>query len=408
MTDMLTPPDATELTLVAPEPVKPVETAAVPGMLPAISAERELKIGDRAKEFVKDLATVNPNAPEFIQKLADIQSLAQKEVTRSGNGTSRLLERKSTSMAGSKKSGGDASQKVAGTLSTLRSTVEDLVPNAADFTVGKKILGFIPGGNKVRKYFQRYETAQVQLDTIVKNLLSGQDELMKDNASLQQEKEDLWENMGALNEYVVLAQKIDEEVSHEIERLRNAGNVEAARTMESDMLFAIRQRRQDLMTQLAVSVQGYMAMELVRKNNVELIKGVDRARTTTIYALKTAIVVAQALDTQKLVLDQIDAVNSATNKTIEQTSIMLRQQTGRVHEQAANSGVTVATLERAFENIFATMDEIDTFKQRAVVSMDTTLDGLGNVLQKASGQLDRARALEAAETGAGRQQSITK
>jgi uncharacterized protein YaaN involved in tellurite resistance len=242
----------------------------------------------------------------------------------------------------------------------------------------------------------------------VKNLLSGQDELMKDNASLQQEKEDLWENMGALNEYVVLAQKIDEEVSHEIERLRNAGNVEAARTMESDMLFAIRQRRQDLMTQLAVSVQGYMAMELVRKNNVELIKGVDRARTTTIYALKTAIVVAQALDTQKLVLDQIDAVNSATNKTIEQTSIMLRQQTGRVHEQAANSGVTVATLERAFENIFATMDEIDTFKQRAVVSMDTTLDGLGNVLQKASGQLDRARALEAAETGASRQQSITK
>ena len=408
MTDMLTPPNATELTLVAPEPVKPVETAAVAGMLPGITKERDLEIGNRAKGFVKDLATVNPNSPEFVQKLADIQSLAQKEVTRSGNGTSRLLERKSTSMAGSKKSGGDASQKVAGTLSTLRSTVEDLVPNAADFTVGKKILGFIPGGNKVRKYFQRYETAQVQLDTIVKNLLSGQDELMKDNASLQQEKEDLWENMGALNEYVVLAQKIDEEVSQEIERLRNAGNVEAARTMESDMLFAIRQRRQDLMTQLAVSVQGYMAMELVRKNNVELIKGVDRARTTTIYALKTAIVVAQALDTQKLVLDQIDAVNSATNKTIEQTSIMLRQQTGRVHEQAANSGVTVATLERAFENIFATMDEIDTFKQRAVVSMDTTLDGLGNVLQQASGQLDRARALESAESGASRQQSITK
>ena len=35
------------------------------------------------------------------------------------------------------------------------------------------------------------------------------------------------------------------------------------------------------MTQMAVSVQGYMALDLVRKNNLELIKGVDRAQTTT-------------------------------------------------------------------------------------------------------------------------------
>jgi uncharacterized protein YaaN involved in tellurite resistance len=188
-------------------------------------------------------------------------------------------------------------------------------------------------------------------------------------------------------------------VSNEVVRLRQAGNVEGANAMETDMLFAIRQRRQDLMTQLAVSVQGYMAMELVRKNNVELIRGVDRARTTTIYALKTAIVVAQALDTQKLVLDQIDAVNEATNRTIEQTSIMLRQQTGRIHEQAVNSGVAVATLEKAFDNIFATMDEIETFKTKANATMALTIDGLSTQLERAKPQLERARALEASEAG---------
>ncbi len=36
-------------------------------------------------------------------------------------------------------------------------------------------------------------------------------------------------------------------------------------------------RSQDLLTQLAVSVQGYLALDLIRRNNVELIKGVDRA-----------------------------------------------------------------------------------------------------------------------------------
>ncbi len=45
------------------------------------------------------------------------------------------------------------------------------------------------------------------------------------------------------------------------------------------------------MTQLAVAVQGYMALDLIRRNNLELIRGVDRAQTTTVAALRTAVIV---------------------------------------------------------------------------------------------------------------------
>jgi hypothetical protein len=45
---------------------------------------------------------------------------------------------------------------------------------------------------------------------------------------------------------------------------------------------------------MAVTVQGYLALDLVKKNNVELVKGVDRASTTTVGALRTAVTVAQA------------------------------------------------------------------------------------------------------------------
>ena len=38
-----------------------------------------------------------------------------------------------------------------------------------------------------------------------------------------------------------------------------------------------------------------LALDLVRRNNVELVKGVDRAQTTTVSALRTAVVVAQAI-----------------------------------------------------------------------------------------------------------------
>lgn len=391
----LQPPSETEqevLTLEVSPPVQAVPEEKAGGMVPAVEKGRELEIGNQAKGFVVELSKLNPNSPEFVEKLTDIQNLAQAEIVQTGLGTSRLLERK----AGSN----DATTRVTSSLTDLRSTVAELTPNAADLTGPKKILGFIPGGKRIRRYFHKYETAQQQLDNIVKSLLAGQDEIMKDNAAIQQEKVALWEAMGALNEYIVLAEKLDGELVSEIERLRQAGNVEAANTMDSDMLFAVRQRRQDLMTQLAVSVQGYMVLELTRKNNVELIKGVDRARTTTIYALRTAVIAAQALDTQALVLDQIDAVNEVTNKTIEQTALMLRQQTARIHEQATNSGVAVETLTKAFDNIYATMDEIDAFKQKANATMATTIDALSTQLERAKPQLERAKALEASENKA--------
>src|SRR3546814_15572721 len=79
-----------------------------------------------------------------------------------------------------------------------------------------------------------------------------------------------------------------------------------------------------------------MALDLVKKNNVELVKGVDRASTTTVSALRTAVTVAQALTNQKLVLEQITALNATTATIIDSTGEMLKNQTSRIHEQAAS------------------------------------------------------------------------
>ena len=128
------------------------------------------------------------------------------------------------------------------------------------------------------------------------------------------------------------------------------------------MLFYARQKHQDLLTQLAVSIQGYLAIDLVKKNNLELIKGVDRATTTTIAALRTAVIVAQALANQKLVLDQIDALNTTTSKLIESTSQLLATQSVEINKQAASSTVSIDSLKAAFANVYQSMDAIDTFK----------------------------------------------
>ena len=143
---------------------------------------------------------------------------------------------------------------------------------------------------------------------------------------------------GRLRQYIYMGQQLDAKLVERIATVE-ATDPERATALKQDLLFYVRQKLQDLTTQLAVGVQGYLALDLVRKNNLELIKGVDRATTTTVSALRTAVIVAQALADQKLVLDQITALNATTENLIVSTSQMLREQSGRINEQAVSATV---------------------------------------------------------------------
>ena len=175
----------------------------------------------------------------------------------------------------------------------------------------------------------------------------------------------------------------------------DATDPEKARVVREEMLFYARQKVTDLLTQLAVNIQGYLALDMIRKNNLELTKGVDRATTTTVSALRTAVIVAQALANQKLVLDQIGALNATTGNLIATTSELLREQTGQIHQQAASGTIEIAKLQQAFANIYQTMDAIADFKSKALLAMQTTVTTLSDEVAKSKTYLDRVRSQEA-------------
>ncbi|MEX5637562.1 toxic anion resistance protein [Parafrankia sp. FMc2] len=382
------------LELVPPQPVAVVADDQVDSMVPLDEATRA-QLRERAAAFADDLAAQDPRSPAFQDKINDIVRMGEREIVASARVSSRMLDRPAAALRAGRggRGGADAQTRVAGTLLELRQTVTDLDPAKADLKGGRKLLGMMPLGNRISRYFQRYQSAQKQLDAIIGALDSGQDELRKDNAAIEHEKATLWAAMGKITEYATLARALDAAVAARIDRVR-ATDPAAADALTSDALFPIRQRQQDLLTQLAVSVQGYLALDLVRKNNIELIKGVDRAQSTTVAALRTAVIVAQALANQKLVLDQITALNATTSNMIMSTSELLRQQSGRIQEQAASSTVDVETLQKAFDNVFATMDAIDTYKVKAVESIATTVTALEAQVVRSRAYLERAQAGE--------------
>jgi uncharacterized protein YaaN involved in tellurite resistance len=392
----LTPPAPAEgLALTPPAAPAAVATTSAPRMAPAIAEAALPGLDAKVDNYIATLMAADAKSPEFAAKTNDVRTMGDKEMRDAADTSNRLLK---VPVRAINEGGLSNGSKVGATLVELRRTVEDLDPKDASGV--KKILGMIPFGNKMRDYFQRYQSAQSHLNAIIQALYDGQDELRRDNAALNTEKQSLWTTMGQLNQYIYVAERLDSKLSATIAEL-DATDPQRAKALREDVLFYVRQKHQDLLTQLAVSIQGYLAMDIVIKNNLELIKGVDRATTTTVSALRTAVIVAQALANQKLVLDQITALNSTTSRMIESTSEMLKENSIAIQSGAANATIGLPELQKAFENIYATMDAIDTYKVAALDTMAATIGTLQVETAKAQNYLDRANAKGTHDVGAG-------
>ena len=385
------------LVLEAPAPVAAVAPTQATNAVPISAADRA-KLDAMVASYVDAVSKLDTHSQAFTDKVKDIGKLGDDDIRASASVSNRLLDKPLAAM----QSGGlTETSAVSKSLMNLRHQVEDLDPSKqGDLLSPHKLLGLIPfgAGDRLRHYFDKYRSSQHQIDSIINALYNGQDELQRDNAAIEQEKVNLWTVMGRLRQYSYLAQSLDTALTSAITTIE-ATDPERAKVLKEDMLFSVRQKNQDLLTQLAVSVQGYLALDVIRRNNLELIKGVQRATTTTISALRTAVIVASALVDQKLVLDQISALNTTTSDLIESTSEMLHQQSGAIHEQAASATVDLAKLQAAFINIYATMDEIDGFKVAALDTMQKTITALTTEITKSQSYLDRARANEAHGSG---------
>ncbi len=375
-------PSAT-LTLEPPAATRPVSATAAPKMAPQVPEAALAGLDAKVEGYLDALLRAESKSPQFETKAADVRTMGDDDIRRAAESSNRLLRAPVKALS---EGGLNEGSKVSRTLLDLRRTVEDLDPGQAKGA--RKVLGMIPFGDKITDYFRKYQSAQSHLDGILHALQSGQDELQRDNVALNLEKQNLWDSMGRLNQYVYIAERLDARLTAQIATLE-ASDPEKATVLKQDVLFYVRQKHQDLLTQLAVSIQNYLAIDIVIKNNLELIKGVDRASTTTISALRTAVIVAQALGNQKLVLDQITALNTTTSNLIQSTSEMLRDNSVKIQEKAAAATIGLPQLQAAFQNIYQTMDAIDTFKVQALDNMAATIGTLETEVSKSQAYLDR-------------------
>jgi uncharacterized protein YaaN involved in tellurite resistance len=383
-----------------PGPVEIVEPAEVERQIP-IAPDAVDRIEKLVAAFVTAVVSVDVHSNAYARAVSDMNRIGEREIVATSQMSGRLLDRPLRAISGTL----EGNSPIARSLAELRETVEDLNP-AMHHLDGRGTRGLprlIRRDNRVRAYFERYGRAEGHIQGVVRALSEARAELQRDNAVIAQEQRSLWTEMETLRQYAYMAQRLDEAVEDRIPEMAVTDDARA-QALRDDVLFPVRQRRGDILTQLAIATQGFAALRVVEENNHQVIRAIEMATTTTIAALRTAVMVAQALTNQRLLMDQLEAVNAATSEILEST--LTRPPGGSPRAGAASpAGFDLAALQRAWDDVFAALDQIDTYKTSALDAMTATVGQLNRQVERARDSVGSLQAPSGAASVAQASQS---
>ena len=355
-----------------------------------VTAGEDQELEQTAEKFVAAVLAFDPNDPAQQNareaNIAAVETLGGK-TQKEASHRSAMLKQPIRSLASKSEDGGE----VARSLVELNIQVEELDPGKFDFEAGwfARLLGWIPGiGTPLKRYFIKFEQSDTVIDAIVRSLKDGQAQLSRDNITLIQDQKAMRGFTFRLEKTIKLGMQIDQRLEYALEREVEPGSPKAS-FIQEELLFPLRQRIQDLQQQLAVNQQGVLAIELLVRNNKELIKGVDRAINVTVNMLSVAVTVALALANQKIVLEKIDAINKTTNRLIEENAARLKTQGAAIQKQAASTQLSMESLERAFADIHAALEDIATFRKEALPMMAENILGMERMTAEAEAQIQK-------------------
>jgi uncharacterized protein YaaN involved in tellurite resistance len=268
--------------------------------------------------------------------------------------------------------GGKEADNISEQLMELNKQMKDLDPSRVDFAK-KGVIGNLM--NPVRKYFAKYEKAEVAISDIVESLDKSSKVLQNDNITLLNEENYLREVTNKLLADIELGKNMDASIEAQIQKAEIEGVDEnKIAFVREEILFPLRQRIMDMQQMIVVNQQGIISLNVIRRNNKELIRGVYRAKNVTVSALRTGVMVASALYDQKIVMDKINILNQTTENIIESTSHMLKEQGSEIQKHSAETMISPEVLKASFAEALQAIEDVSTYKVQALPKMKETID----------------------------------
>ena len=276
-------------TLTAPEVISPVQPPQAVEAVP-LKPEVASQVDDQVRRFIDALEKEDLRSEPFKARLDSAFQLGRQEISLAASlMQGRLLQRNFV---------GAADTPAYQAISAIRTQLDELNPGKdGDLLQPRKLLGLIPFGNKLEAYFRRYESAASQLQKSMNQLYAAKDDIQKDLIDIEATRGKLWDAMQSLGAAARFARTLDSRLAERVEALKATDPLKA-KALEQEVLFYARQNLADIQTQQAVCVNGYLALDVLKKTGREMMIGCDRVATTGMSALAVAQTVARASTAQ--------------------------------------------------------------------------------------------------------------
>jgi uncharacterized protein YaaN involved in tellurite resistance len=380
-----------EFQLTPPELLTPVVPEASKSAVPLAEATKSAVDAQVAK-YVDALLTEDVESSAFKGKLDSAFALGREEI----------------SMASSLLQGRFMEQNFVGAESTpaykaiaeIRGQLDELNPGKeGDLFAPNKILGVIPWGNKLQAYFRKYQSAGTQLKKSMEQLYLARDDMQKDIVEIESTRGKLWEGMQKLAAAIHFSEKLDAQLAERVNTLKTT-DPKRATALEQEVLFYVRQNLQDMLTQQSVCINGYLALDVLKKTGREMVNGCSRVATTGMSALAVAQTVARATGNQIEVMGMLKGVNSTIEGLIAETGKQLNTHVEKTTEFSQNPGLGMDKLKEMFDQTFKAMDAMDNFRSKAIDVMGKNNVMLKEQIARSETYVDRVRQQQAREATA--------
>ena len=117
----------------------------------------------------------------------------------------------------------------------------------------------------------------------------------------------------------------------------------------------------DIKEMIIVKQQSQMALEIIRRNNKEIIRNIEKIKNITIEALNTAVIVAKSIYNQKLVLKGLDKLKMKTQDLMVGTGKIINNDI-----DANSSNDKLELMKEMFNNILTTIEEADEQNKKSI------------------------------------------
>ena len=260
---------------------------------------------------------------------------------------------------------------------------------------------FSRGKNKLENLMTQYQSISSQIDKIEAQLISERDDLMKDNAVLDNLYQQNLDYFRSVQIYIEAGEQKIKEVNanmpawlKEAEERDNAEGgsmyMQGVKDIQ-DSVTRFEKRLADLKTTKTVAIQQAPQIRMLQNSNHLLIDKINSTTTNTIALWKGQIIIALGIASQQNALEAQQATSDYTNELLRKNAEKLQQSTIDVAKASEETIIDVETLKEVNTRLIDTLNETLQIsqdgrkrRQEAAIELQQIEGELANALKNAA------------------------